>query len=46
MLSGSAFCQIAFLGALTDDCHSKTVSALDVFYALKRSGRMLYGFGA
>ena len=33
-------------------CHSytafrrKTVTALDVVYALKRSGRTLYGFGA
>ncbi len=26
--------------------HSKTVTALDVVYALKRSGRTLYGFGA
>ncbi|KAF7796426.1 hypothetical protein EIP86_007603 [Pleurotus ostreatoroseus] len=25
---------------------SKTVTALDVVYALKRSGRTLYGFGA
>lgn len=24
----------------------KTVTALDVVYALKRSGRTLYGFGA
>ena len=31
------------------DCdllRSKTVTALDVVYALKRSGRTLYGFGA
>jgi len=26
--------------------HRKTVTALDVVYALKRSGRTLYGFGA
>lgn len=26
--------------------YSKTVTALDVVYALKRSGRTLYGFGA
>ncbi|KAJ8473958.1 hypothetical protein ONZ51_g7530 [Trametes cubensis] len=26
--------------------HAKTVTALDVVYALKRSGRTLYGFGA
>jgi hypothetical protein len=29
-----------------DSMHSKTVTALDVVYALKRSGRTLYGFGA
>lgn len=29
-----------------DHIHSKTVTALDVVYALKRSGRTLYGFGA
>ncbi|KAL1739790.1 hypothetical protein HDZ31DRAFT_48795, partial [Schizophyllum fasciatum] len=27
-------------------CHRKTVTALDVVYALKRSGKTLYGFGA
>ena len=26
--------------------YRKTVTALDVVYALKRSGRTLYGFGA
>jgi hypothetical protein len=31
---------------LTRDIISKTVTALDVVYALKRSGRTLYGFGA
>ena len=30
----------------TDLETSKTVTALDVVYALKRSGRTLYGFGA
>jgi histone H4 len=37
---------LPFLSAVTDVCHSKTVTALDVVYALKRSGRTLYGFGA
>ncbi|KAJ6571432.1 histone-fold-containing protein [Mycena capillaripes] len=32
--------------ALTNMHRSKTVTALDVVYALKRSGRTLYGFGA
>ena len=31
---------------VTHSMHSKTVTALDVVYALKRSGRTLYGFGA
>ncbi|KAJ7477947.1 hypothetical protein B0H11DRAFT_2171306 [Mycena galericulata] len=30
----------------TEHAKRKTVSALDVVYALKRSGRTLYGFGA
>lgn len=29
----------------TDHAHRKTVTALDVVYALKRRGRTLYGFG-
>ncbi|KAK7025815.1 histone-fold-containing protein [Favolaschia claudopus] len=29
----------------TDHAKRKTVTALDVVYALKRSGRTLYGFG-
>ncbi|KAJ7189316.1 histone-fold-containing protein [Mycena pura] len=33
-------------GAHHHPFHSKTVTALDVVYALKRSGRTLYGFGA
>ncbi|KAH9056499.1 histone cluster 1, H4d [Lactarius vividus] len=31
--------------AYTDHAQRKTVTALDVVYALKRSGRTLYGFG-
>jgi histone H3/H4 len=30
----------------TEHARRKTVSALDVVYALKRQGRSLYGFGA
>ena len=30
----------------TEHAKRKTVTALDVVYALKRSGRTLYGFGA
>ena len=30
----------------TEHSKRKTVTALDVVYALKRSGRTLYGFGA
>ncbi|KAE9383112.1 histone-fold-containing protein, partial [Gymnopus androsaceus JB14] len=30
----------------TEHAKRKTVTALDVLYALKRSGRTLYGFGA
>ncbi|KAJ7466791.1 histone-fold-containing protein [Mycena galericulata] len=40
---------LIFLVALVLSMHgiySKTVTALDVVYALKRSGRTLYGFGA
>jgi histone H4 len=32
--------------SLLSPAYSKTVTALDVVYALKRSGRTLYGFGA
>lgn len=34
------------LAKLLTRAHRKTVTALDVVYALKRSGRTLYGFGA
>jgi histone H3/H4 len=44
MLSGESCCLITLI--VTDVFHSKTVTALDVVYALKRSGRTLYGFGA
>ena len=30
----------------TEHAHRKTVTALDVVYALKRQGRTIYGFGA
>lgn len=30
----------------TEHAHRKTVTAMDVVYALKRQGRTLYGFGA
>ena len=30
----------------TEHAHRKTVTAMDVVYALKRQGRQLYGFGA
>ena len=30
----------------TEHCRRKTVTALDVVYALKRQGKTLYGFGA
>jgi histone H4 len=33
------------LDALTDPFTGKTVTSLDVVYALKRQGRTLYGFG-
>ncbi|KIK53158.1 hypothetical protein GYMLUDRAFT_179380 [Collybiopsis luxurians FD-317 M1] len=33
-------------GTHTEHAKRKTVTALDVVYALKRSGRTLYGFGA
>ena len=29
----------------TEHAHRKTVTAMDVVYALKRNGRTLYGFG-
>ena len=35
-----------FFGMGVDVGGRKTVTALDVVYALKRSGRTLYGFGA
>lgn len=42
----------SFLGAIvrdavtyTEHAHRKTVTAMDVVYALKRHGRTLYGFG-
>lgn len=31
--------------AYTEHAHRKTVTAMDVVYALKRQGRTLYGFG-
>jgi histone H4 len=37
---------LSFLNFVADSLCSKTVTALDVVYALKRSGRTLYGFGA
>jgi len=46
MLSGESFCLITLSKCVTNIFHSKTVTALDVVYALKRSGRTLYGFGA
>jgi hypothetical protein len=39
-------CYPITLVILSDFFNSKTVTALDVVYALKRSGRTLYGFGA
>ena len=50
-------CRVLFLTSLshqvirdsvtyTEHAKRKTVTALDVVYALKRSGRTLYGFGA
>ena len=30
----------------TEHAHRKTVTTMDVVYALKRNGRTLYGFGA
>ncbi|KAH0476815.1 MAG: hypothetical protein KVP17_000942 [Porospora cf. gigantea B] len=32
--------------AYTEHAHRKTVTAMDVVYALKRQGKTLYGFGA
>ena len=32
-------------GTYTEHAHRKTVTAMDVVYALKRQGRTLYGFG-
>jgi histone H3/H4 len=46
MLSGESFCLITLSKCVTYIFYSKTVTALDVVYALKRSGRTLYGFGA
>ena len=46
MLSGELYCLITLSKCVTNIFHSKTVTALDVVYALKRSGRTLYGFGA
>ena len=46
MLSGESCCLITQFKCVTSIFHSKTVTALDVVYALKRSGRTLYGFGA
>lgn len=46
MLSGESCCLITQFKYVTSIFHSKTVTALDVVYALKRSGRTLYGFGA
>lgn len=41
------FIQIIIRDAITytEHAHRKTVSALDVVYALKRQGRTIYGFG-
>ena len=44
MLNGEL--DVAFVVTLYSSFCSKTVTALDVVYALKRSGRTLYGFGA
>lgn len=38
--------ELLAVACLADRVLSKTVTALDVVYALKRSGRTLYGFGA
>jgi hypothetical protein len=46
MLSGESCCLIPLSKCVTNIFYSKTVTALDVVYALKRSGRTLYGFGA
>lgn len=41
------FCQVIRDSVTyTEHAKRKTVTALDVVYALKRSGRTLYGFGA
>jgi hypothetical protein len=45
MPNGESLSLVEVVRALTA-CFSKTVTALDVVYALKRSGRTLYGFGA
>jgi hypothetical protein len=50
----ACFCPLAYLSVqvirdsvtYTEHAKRKTVTALDVVYALKRSGRTLYGFGA
>jgi histone H3/H4 len=45
MLNGEPVPQLVCLLSANMET-SKTVTALDVVYALKRSGRTLYGFGA
>jgi hypothetical protein len=45
MLSGMSCVQRRY-PVSSESCYRKTVTALDVVYALKRSGRTLYGFGA
>ena len=35
----------AYYGTYTEHSRRKTVTALDVVYALKRQGRTIYGFG-
>ena len=47
ILSDSLFLQVIRDSVTyTEHAKRKTVTALDVVYALKRSGRTLYGFGA
>ena len=45
-ISPSLFQVIRDSVTYTEHAKRKTVTALDVVYALKRSGRTLYGFGA
>ena len=46
-LTDSLLCQVIRDSVTyTEHAKRKTVTALDVVYALKRSGRTLYGFGA